>query len=161
MRAWPQRLVGGFSARDVRREGANSLPEHKTADRRFGSERRLHRRKDFATVLSRGNRLNLKFVTIVVRPNRANHPRLGLAVPRRVARRAVVRHRLKRHIRESFRHHTEHLTGLDVVVLANAGADKMDARRLRGLLARGWDRAAGIGRRNEIRRQAREPHDGN
>ena len=105
--------------------------------------------------------MNVKFVTIVVRPNGANYPRLGLAVPRRVARSAVVRHRLKRHIRESFRHHTEHLTGLDIVVLANFGAEKMDSRRFRGLLARGWNRAASIGRRNEKRRQAREPHDGN
>lgn len=145
----------------VRREGADSLPEHKLPDRRFGPERRLRRRRDFSRVLSDGIRLNVRVVTIVVRPNEANHPRLGLAVSRRVARSAVARHRLKRHIRESFRHHTASLAGLDVVVLANSGAAKMDSGRLRGLLTRGWCRAAGMVRRNEQGRQRREPHDGN
>ena len=108
-----------------------------------------------------GIRLNVQVVTIVVRPNKANHPRLGLAVSRRVARSAVARHRLKRHIRESFRHHTESLAGLDIVVLANSGAAKMHSGRLRRLLARGWCRAAGVVRRNEQGRQRREPRDGN
>ena len=80
-------------------------------------------------------------VTVVVRPNDAPHPRLGLAVPRRVARRAVVRHRLKRQIRESFRHNTERLSGLDIIVLTRPGAEKMTSTRMRGLLARAWDRA--------------------
>ena len=145
----------------VRREGADSLPEHKLPVRRFGPERRLRRRKDFARIFSGGFRLNLQVVTIVARPNGADHPRLGLAVSRRVARRAVVRHRLKRHIRESFRHHAEHLAGLDIVVLANSGAQKMDSRQLGGLLTRGWNRVAGMGRRREKGHQRREPHDGN
>ena len=147
----------------VQREGTDSLPEHRlpVPDRRFGPERRLRRRKDFSRILSGGIRLNVQVVTIVVRPNEADHPRLGLAVSRRVARSAVARHRLKRHIRESFRHHAESLAGLDVVVLANAGAAKMDSERLGGLLTRGWRRAAGVARRNELRRHRRELHDGN
>ena len=145
----------------ARREGADSLPEHKLPDRRFGPERRLRRRNDFSKILSGGIRLNVQVVTIVVRPNEADHPRLGLAVSRRVARSAVTRHRLKRHIRESFRHHTESLAGLDVVVLARPGAAKMDSGRLRGVLTRGWCRAADMVRRNEQRRQRRDPRDGN
>ena len=86
--------------------------------------------------------MNTQIVAIVARPNGANHPRLGLAVSRRVARRAVVRNRLKRRIRESFRHHAERLGGLDVVVLARPGAEKVDSKRFGGLLARQWERAA-------------------
>ena len=55
--------------------------------------------------------------------------------------RAVDRHRLKRHIRESFRHNVERLRGLDVVVLANSGVEKMESRRFAELLARQWKRA--------------------
>ena len=91
--------------------------------------------------------MNTQVVTIVVRPNGADHPRLGLAVPRRVARRAVVRNRLKRRIRESFRHHAEGLAGLDVVVLARTGAEKMDSERFGRLLARQWERAGRLQRR--------------
>ena len=79
-------------------------------------------------------------MTTVVRANGVNHPRLGLAVARRSARRAVDRHRLKRRIRESFRHHAARLGGLDVVVLVNPGAEKMDPKRFTGLLARQWER---------------------
>ena len=130
----------------MRRDEQNSLPERRFSDRRFGPECRLRRRKDFAKVFSGGIRLNTQIVTIVARPNGANHPRLGLAVSRRVARRAVIRNRLKRRIRESFRHHTERLAGLDVVVLARPGAEKMDSKRFAGLLARQWERAAGLAR---------------
>ena len=87
-------------------------------------------------------------MTLVLRPNGANHPRLGLAVPRRAVRGAVARHRLKRWIRESFRHHAEHLTGIDIVVIARSGADKMDSKRFRNLLASAWARAGARVRRS-------------
>ena len=86
-------------------------------------------------------------MTLVLRPNGANHPRLGLAVPRRAVRGAVARHRLKRRIRESFRHHTEHLAGLDIVVIARSEAQKMDSKRFRNLLASAWARAGAKARR--------------
>ncbi len=87
-------------------------------------------------------------MTLVLRSNGAHHPRLGLAVPRRAVRRAVARHRLKRWIRESFRHHTEYLTGLDIVVIARAGAEKVDSKRFRNLLASAWVRASVKARRS-------------
>ena len=90
-------------------------------------------------------------MTIVVRPNGAACPRLGLAVARRVMSRAVDRHRLKRIVRESFRHDIERLRGLDVVVIANPGVEKMSSKAVRGLLARLWERA---GRR--MHREARQ-----
>ena len=131
----------------VRRDGPDSLPERDLSDRRFGPERRLRRRRDFAKVFSGGIRLNARVVTVIVHPNGMNHPRLGLAVGRRVASRAVVRHRLKRRIRESFRHNLERLGGLDVVVLVKPGVEKMESRRFRGLLAQQWERAAQVTRR--------------
>ena len=139
---WPPRQDGESSARGVRRDEPNSLPECGSSDRRFGPERRLRRRRDFAKVFSGGIRLTARVVTLVVRPNGVNHPRLGLAVARRVMSRAVDRHRLKREIRESFRHNVERLGGLDIVVLANPGVEKMESKCLRELLARQWDRAA-------------------
>ena len=92
-------------------------------------------------------------MTIIVRPNGADQSRLGLAVPRRVARRAVDRHRLKRHIRESFRYSAERLAGLDVVVIARSGAAKMDSKHFRDVMARAWERAHGRVRRTEKERQ--------
>jgi len=125
----------------VRRDDTDSLPEREFSDRRFRPEFRLRQQKEFKRVLSGGTRLNAQVMTLVLRSNGTRHPRLGLAVPRRAVRRAVARHRLKRRIRESFRHHTEHLAGLDIVVIARAGAEKMDSKRFRTLLASAWVRA--------------------
>ena len=56
--------------------------------------------------------------------------------------RAVDRHRLKRQIRESFRHNIERLRGLDIVVIANSGVLRMQSKTLGTMLTRQWDRAA-------------------
>ena len=138
---WRPRPAGESSAHGVRRDGENSPPDHGSSDRRFRPEHRLRRRRDFERVLSGGVRLNAQVVTIVLRPNGADHSRLGVAVSRRVARRAVARHHLKRQIRESFRHNAARLKGLDVVVIANSGAHAMDSKGLRRVLARAWERA--------------------
>ena len=51
-----------------------------------------------------------------------NLARLGVTVSRRTSPKAVVRNRIKRQIRESFRVSTACLLGTDVVVVANAPA---------------------------------------
>ena len=136
----------------MRRDGADSPPDRKPADRRFRPTQRLRRRRDFERIFSGGIRLNAHVLTIIVRPNDAGQSRLGLAVSRRVARRAVARHRLKRQIRESFRHNAERLAGLDVVVIAKSGAERMDSKRFRGALADAWERADGWTRRTRTGR---------
>ncbi len=52
--------------------------------------------------------------------------RLGLAVSRKVSPRAVVRNRIKRLIRESFRQSKQKLGGLDIVIVARPQASKAD-----------------------------------
>jgi ribonuclease P protein component len=61
--------------------------------------------------------------------------RLGLAISKKQIRRAVDRNRLKRHIRESFRHHRKRLTGLDLVVMARPAAGLADKKQLNISLA--------------------------
>lgn len=67
--------------------------------------------------------------------------RLGLAVSRRVAPRAVMRNRIKRHVRESFRHHHVLLAGLDVVVVAQSAAAAASSALLRVSLLAHWNKA--------------------
>ena len=52
-----------------------------------------------------------------VASNGADVARLGTAVPKRYVKTAVLRNRIKRIIRESFRHNQETLAGFDVVVV--------------------------------------------
>lgn len=44
--------------------------------------------------------------------------RLGLAIAKKQVRRAVDRNRIKRIVRESFRHHQQQLASVDYVVMA-------------------------------------------
>lgn len=86
--------------------------------------------------MKRGLRSRDDYFTVYVLRNAIQHSRLGITVSRRVARLAVVRNRLKRHIRECFRLSQRNLPPVDVVVLANPAAASADVAVLRGSLAR-------------------------
>ena len=58
-------------------------------------------------------------------------PRLGLAVSRKVDRRAVGRNRIKRVLRDSFREHRGRLAGGDYVVVARPAAAQCTGPQLR------------------------------
>ncbi len=82
-------------------------------------------------------------MTVLALPNGLTHPRLGMAVSRKVSKKAVVRNRLKRRIREVFRHHRHRLPAMDIVVVARPGATELDYRTLERRLLRHWERLAG------------------
>lgn len=70
----------------------------------------------------------------------ARQARLGMAVSRRVSPRAVVRNRVRRQIRESFRLWRGRLEPLDYVVVARSAAAVADRHTLRTTLEQLWQR---------------------
>ena len=56
------------------------------------------------------------------RTNELGHARLGLAISKRVSKRAVERNRIKRLLRESFRRVRHQLPPIDVMVMAREHA---------------------------------------
>ena len=56
--------------------------------------------------------------TLFARRNGLGRARLGMAVGKKAVRRAVDRNRIRRLVRESFRHHKNDLSSLDIVFLA-------------------------------------------
>ena len=64
--------------------------------------------------------------------------RLGLAIAKKRAKRAVDRNRIKRIARESFRHHREQLMGYDAVVMNKDRAASASAIELRQSLDTLW-----------------------
>jgi ribonuclease P protein component len=67
-------------------------------------------------------RLGGRCFSVRYRQNELGHARLGLAVSKRVSKRAVERNRIKRLLRESFRRIRSQLPPLDLVVMAREQA---------------------------------------
>jgi ribonuclease P protein component len=84
---------------------------------------RLRNGRDFRRMGRQATRRSSRHFVLLVAPGRdPARTRLGLTVSRRVAG-AVGRNRVKRHVREWFRHERGRLgVGVDVVVIARPGA---------------------------------------
>lgn len=84
---------------------------------RFSRIDRLVDKGDFQSVFAKPSKVSRKYLLALFRPNQKPHARLGIIISKHRVRRAVDRNRIKRAIRESFRHHKETLKGLDIIVL--------------------------------------------
>ena len=95
---------------------------------RFRKEERLLDGRDFRRVSRRGERFRTQHFVVLARAAIDNsptpRPRLGLTVSRKVGN-AVVRNRMKRRLREWFRHHRRQLSNsVDLVIIVRPqGAD--------------------------------------
>lgn len=100
----------------------------------FTRKSRLTASRDFEKVFGKSDRSSDRFFTVLARANEVAHPRLGLAISRRVAPLAVDRNRLRRLARESFR--LAELAALDFVVMASKEALRAGKPELRSSLDR-------------------------
>lgn len=92
---------------------------------------RLPDRASFQRVLRHGKRYRAAGLTVVYLPNAVFRARLGLVVPKRQVRRATMRNRIKRILRESFRMQGPWLQPGDVVVLVYKEAAHLPPGMLR------------------------------
>lgn len=82
----------------------------------------LKKNKDFQNVYKKGKSYANKYLVMYVLENQTDHNRLGISVSKKVGN-SIVRHRLTRLIRESYRLQEERFRcGLDIVVIARIGA---------------------------------------
>ncbi|NND90690.1 MAG: ribonuclease P protein component [Granulosicoccus sp.] len=100
----------------------------------FPRTARLLSTADYSQVFARSKRYTDRYWTILVRVDDASPARLGLAIAKKRARRAVDRNRLKRVAREAFRHNRSALTGLDMVVMNRDAATSAASCELREAL---------------------------
>jgi ribonuclease P protein component len=83
---------------------------------------RLRRSADFEAVFREGRRSQDQLFTVLYRHSGQEKARLGMTASARRVRGSVARNRLRRLIRESFRHARAEIGGLDVVVVVRDGA---------------------------------------
>ncbi|MCB1857492.1 MAG: ribonuclease P protein component [Gammaproteobacteria bacterium] len=95
-----------------------------TVDRkptRFPKSRKLLTKHSYNRVFDRPNKSVDSCFTVLWKTNESDRGRLGLAISKKVVKRAVDRNHLKRLVREGFRYHQHCLMGVDIVVLARHG----------------------------------------
>ena len=82
----------------------------------------LKKNKDFQNVYKKGRSLANSYLVMYVLQNHLGRNRLGISVSKKVGN-SVVRHRITRLIRESYRlNEQKFVGGLDIVVIARPGA---------------------------------------
>jgi ribonuclease P protein component len=122
---WRRVPDASFSSAAARRGASASPPD--------GVQRRnrLSRSRDFDAVYRHGRSVSTRFLVLYWFPREDSdgEPRLGLAVPRATGG-AVVRNRIKRQLRESWRLRLEDVPrGRDYVLIARPGLpDAVEAR---------------------------------
>lgn len=81
---------------------------------------RVHTRADIDRVMRKGRTLSSPFFAVkIVSRGDGGHPRFGFIVSNKISKRAVVRNRIKRRLREQMRRRQEYFApGSDVIVIA-------------------------------------------
>lgn len=134
MPVWRLKPAVVSSSRDAPR-AARASRRNTAPTGSFARDARLTRPAEFDRVFSEGRRRRLKHFTLVFAPA-ASRPRLGMSVGRRASPRAVVRNRIKRIVRESFRQ--AKLPAVDVVVVAHPNIGHVERRTMRVELDAGF-----------------------
>ena len=104
----------------------------------FPASRRVLRKADFDQAFRQGRRQGNSLLSLVVRPNGLDHPRLGVALAAKVVGNAVARNRLRRIIRDSFRLAQHRLPAADLIIGARSGARGAPAAAIRDSLEGLW-----------------------
>ena len=119
-------------------------PQAITPNASFPPTARLRHQFEFDTVFNKPKKSIDRYWVVLATPHSmdatAGHARLGLVISKKRIRLAVQRNRIKRLIRESFRHHQYALNPLDIIVLARDKTAQFDNARLRASLEKHWQR---------------------
>lgn len=116
-----------------------TLSSKTSSTSRFPRQHRLLSPSEFKPLFDQPQwRASSQHFLLLVSENGLAAPRLGIVIGKRRVKRAVDRNLLRRLLRESFRHRSVELTGLDVVVLVRADLRHPDKRLISEELGKVW-----------------------
>lgn len=107
------------------------MASQSAANHGFPRSARLLSAGDYSQVFKQNKRYSDNYWTILVRRDDSRLPRLGLAIAKKRAKRAVDRNKIKRVAREAFRYEQSTLAGLEMVVMNRDAATKASTAELR------------------------------
>ena len=94
----------------------------------------LKKTREFQKVYKRGKSFANKYLVMYILTNERTENRLGISVSKKVGN-SVVRHRLTRLIRESYRlNKDKFIKGIDIVIVARTGAKDIDYSKVENAL---------------------------
>lgn len=94
----------------------------------------LKKTREFQKVYKRGKSFANKYLVMYILTNERTENRLGISVSKKVGN-SVVRHRLTRLIRESYRLNKDlFIKGIDIVIVARTGAKDIDYSKVENAL---------------------------
>lgn len=105
---------------------------------------RLLKPGDFAALKGKSRRISVRHFLAEYSANEQPTCRMGQAVSRRVSKRAVDRNRIKRLVRESYRHVRSELPCVDILLIARSSAVQTPAVELRADLTALWAKLAAL-----------------
>lgn len=106
----------------------------------FPEHARLLKPAEFSRVFKQPIRSSDRLFTILAVNNELEFARLGLAISKKHAKRAVDRNRIKRLVRESFRLTRPGLPAIDLVVMAKPATKHAENQQILQSLQTHWNR---------------------
>jgi len=104
----------------------------------FSQNQKLLNADQYQYVFSKSQRVGNSSFTVLARKNSLGYPRLGLAISKKCAKRAVDRNHIKRILRESFRLNQHKLPSIDIIAMCKPNVLKLDNNEMRKQIETQW-----------------------
>jgi ribonuclease P protein component len=118
-----------LSSRGDEPKDARGFP-YNSSDLKLTKLDRIRRSGDYRKVMVQGRKIRTPHFVVRWRVNSVDNRRLGISVSKKVGN-ACVRNRVKRRLREYFRHNRHKMpTCIDVVIIAGQGSSGLETREI-------------------------------
>lgn len=114
-------------------KAAQGLPFSYLRKYRLASKREVQ-----SVFAAKPKKISRNYLLVLYVPNQLDYARLGIIVGKQHLRLAVDRNRVRRLIRESFRHERLKLKGLDLIVMIRAKCSSLDSKTIRNHVDNLW-----------------------
>ena len=133
---WNSKCFGKIERRRIQFTTTNIIatakPMKPKCSNTFPPDARLRKRHEFKNLPGNERKLHAKHFLIIISSSSRPQSRIGITVTTKVDKRAVQRNRIKRIIRELFRHFRSELSGtFDIVAIARQNACECSSEQIR------------------------------